>query len=372
MTKEEIQKIYDYSKSKQDIIRKLNINPNQNGINLDKDILKYFSIIGINSKDDLKISNLKKHWLNIQQQDYDLNPKYCLWCGEKLPFEKRKSKCCNQSCANSYTNTQKGPKSEETKNKIRESCKHALLNGTYIPHNQYTCPTSEKYNVYLLNENKRIKSTNLERKNKNFKLISELIKNNEYCLNLDNFNFKDKYVDINSLILHKCTNCGREFYGRITKYGNFVNTKQCCYNCKIESDRKQSIELRQKEIEAGTFQGWKSRNIISYPEKFWMNVLENNNINYIHNYPIKKSDNMSNYFLDFYIEIDDRKIDLEIDGKQHKYKDRQESDKIRDEYLKSLNFEIYRIDWNQINSEIGKEKMKEKIDLFLKYIIKQS
>ena len=39
---EEIQNIYDYSKSKQEIIKKLNINNHQNGRNLDINILKFF------------------------------------------------------------------------------------------------------------------------------------------------------------------------------------------------------------------------------------------------------------------------------------------------------------------------------------------
>ena len=41
----------------------------------------------------------------------------------------------------------------------------------------------------------------------------------------------------------------------------------------------------------------------------------------------------NNWFLDFYIELNNKKIDLEIDGKQHKYKDRIESDTKRDIYI---------------------------------------
>lgn len=90
--------------------------------------------------------------------------------------------------------------------------------------------------------------------------------------------------------------------------------------------------------------------------------MENNNIQYKFNYHFDK------YFLDFYIEINNRKIDLEIDGKQHKYKDRLESDKIRDEFIKYNNIEVYRIDWNEINSEDGKRLMKEKIDNFINFL----
>lgn len=48
------------------------------------------------------------------------------------------------------------------------------------------------------------------------------------------------------------------------------------------------------------------------------------------------------YFLDFLIEKNGKKIDLEIDGKQHK--DRKDHDKERDEYLTNLGYIIYRID----------------------------
>ena len=93
-----------------------------------------------------------------------------------------------------------------------------------------------------------------------------------------------------------------------------------------------------------------------------MNVLSNNNIKYIHNFPFGK------YFLDFYIEIDGRKIDLEIDGKQHKYDERRNSDIIRDEFVKTQGVEVYRIEWNSINTEYGKNLMKEKIEKFLEFI----
>ena len=42
-------------------------------------------------------------------------------------------------------------------------------------------------------------------------------------------------------------------------------------------------------------------------------------------------------------------------------------DSIRDKNLISLGYEIYRIDWNEINTENGKLKMKEKINKFLEF-----
>jgi very-short-patch-repair endonuclease len=113
-------------------------------------------------------------------------------------------------------------------------------------------------------------------------------------------------------------------------------------------------------IAAGTHKGWKSRNIKSYAERFFETVLNNNHISY------ERERYVGKYFLDFVI----GDIDLEIDGKQHQYADRKQSDQVRDEYLRSQGYFVYRIKWNEINSVSGKEMMKDKIDLFLDFVDK--
>lgn len=329
MSLEEIQQVYDYSKSKGEICKKLNIRTNQNGFNIDKDILKYFSQIGINSREQLSKKNLSNHWLEIQKRDYELNPKYCEYCGKKLPFEKRFAKCCNQSCGSALGNKKKGPRSEEEKLKISESLR--------------------KYNKLIGNCNivERI----------------ELIK--KYYNNDVTFN---EIQLLHPEIIKCCKECGKQFIPHLRKNSERISdNKFCSKECHDKNVSNNAKELRRKEIEAGTFQGWTTRNILSYPENFWIKVLKNNNIEYIPNKPIKQENNIYNYFLDFYIEHNGRKIDLEIDGKQHKYKDRKEHDKIRDEYVKSKGIEVYRIPWNEINSENGKQLMKEKINKFLEF-----
>ena len=129
-----------------------------------------------------------------------------------------------------------------------------------------------------------------------------------------------------------------------------------------ELKRIRAKESIKRVIDEGRFVGWKTRNIKSYAEIFWHNVLQNNNIDYISEHYLDKK-----YFLDFYIIKNGIEIDLEIDGKQHKYKDRIEHDKIRDEYIKSKNIIVYRIEWNEIKSENGSNLMKEKIDKFLEF-----
>ena len=155
-----------------------------------------------------------------------------------------------------------------------------------------------------------------------------------------------------------CVVCGKTFY---------TSRKQaeCCSRQCVTLKPGYRENLRMKALERianGTHNGWNSRNISSYAEKFWSEVLNNNGIRYIREYHLGK------YFLDFYIEMGGRKIDLEIDGQQHK---RQvEHDYIRDEFIKLQGIEVYRVQWNNINTESGKIQMKYKIDTFLEYIKK--
>ena len=121
-------------------------------------------------------------------------------------------------------------------------------------------------------------------------------------------------------------------------------------------------------VETGKFVGYTKRPIASFAEKFWMEVLNNNNIPFEFNFYINKRRDLGvdedfGYFLDFKI---GNNIDLEIDGKQHKvFKDRIEKDKHRDELLTNAGWKVYRIDFNEIRTEEGKQLMKNKIDDFL-------
>ena len=166
-----------------------------------------------------------------------------------------------------------------------------------------------------------------------------------------------------------CPICGKQYVG---------NTKTCSKECghiyrktitgigvKEETRKKLSIAV-QKRIKNGTHNGWTTRNIESYAEKFFKKVLENNNIKYEFNKPIKKLDlgiqENGCYFLDFALS---NKIDLEIDGKQHKLEDRKKHDKIRDERLTKNGWKVYRIEWKSLPK--NNEYIKEEIDKFLEW-----
>ena len=63
-----------------------------------------------------------------------------------------------------------------------------------------------------------------------------------------------------------------------------------------------------------------------------------------------------------------KKIDLEIDGNQHKY--RKEHDTTRDGNLSKIGIYVYRIKWININSKKGKSYIKKEINKFLIFMEK--
>ena len=161
----------------------------------------------------------------------------------------------------------------------------------------------------------------------------------------------------------KCVVCGKEFEQTRNSNGRLSNKKTCSTECHTQLKRDNGTKSYKTAKEKGTFVGWRTRNITSYPEKFWIDVLTNNNI------PFERELFYDNkYFLDFVIRIGDCLIDLEIDGKQHQYEDRLKHDLERDKYLKERGVIVYRIKWNTIYTEKGKALMKTKINDFLSFI----
>lgn len=298
--KEVVLNAFINSPRKSDFINKLGLDlSHKNSIIIDNELLIYTSLIGYSKRSDISGDAFRKRWKEKQYNDYMNNPKICPNCGKIIPFEKRNNKYCCQSCGAAVTNKIRGPQSEETKQKISKSVFHGRKETTIL------------------------------------KLQ----------------------------IIEECPICNKQYYPyKETSKGRIKHYKTCSNECSRKLINKQVSLKVQERINNGTFSGWKSRNIISYAEKFWINVLNNNHIDFIKEYHLDKK-----YFLDFYIIKNDVCIDLEIDGKQHKYEDRLIHDKIRDEYVSSKNILIYRIDWNEIKTSKGSLLMKEKIDKFLNW-----
>lgn len=285
-------------------------------------------------KEIIKLCSLYGIDIIRQVGDYVNRKVYCLNCGKEITGNDRfRKKFCCSSCATSYNNKKRSLKTEEEKKKISDSMKNYLLTNT--------------------------------RKRNNFNLISECV-NNGLILNPYNVEYEDMIINTKKYTERTCIVCGNTFKPFINKNGHLYKGSTCSEKCNHELKKQKGIDSYKRIVSEGRFKGWQSRNILSYPEKFWADVLNTNGIDFISNKSLKHEN--SNYFLDFYIEIGNRKIDLEIDGKQHKYEDRIKSDKERDIFVLSNNIEVYRIDWNEINSEKGKQLMKDKIDKFLTFI----
>lgn len=235
---------------------------------------------------------------------YSKDPKKCKQCGDPIPYEKRYNDFCSQSCATKFNNSLRTPKSEEEKEKISRSL--------------------FKYHNWSDEDIDKLKSGELK--------------------------YTRKKVD------KICPTCHTEFKG---KPDQIYCSPKCVHN---SPEYKEKIRQKQLElVKSGEHKGWQTRQQNSYAEEFWMDVLDKHNIRYI-----REDHTNKKYFLDFLIEKDGIFIDLEIDGKQHK--ERVEHDKERDEYITSeLGFIVYRIPWNEIKTEKGKAKMKEKIDNFFEF-----
>lgn len=129
----------------------------------------------------------------------------------------------------------------------------------------------------------------------------------------------------------------------------------------------QNSKLAAQEIlSSGRHKGWVPRNKKSFAEKICEDLLNQNQIQYSREKRIRHI--KQDYSLDFYIETEKHKIDLEIDGKQHNYQDRIELDHIRDNFLSNLGYDIYRIKFKTLKTEVKKREFEEEIQKFINYL----
>ena len=276
LTNEQIEDIFNSTYKKSKICELLNIEYyGKNATYIDNQILEYSSKIGLTTRNDISSKNLHKRYWDNQYKEYELNPKYCINCGKKISFERRFNKCCCASCGTTIGNKIRGKCSEETKRKISQT-----LRNKYGSNNVVSKRTNKKTN------NKRTENKKPPKIYK-YKLISELV-NEGKILNENNYSFEDKTINENILKEKHCLICGRKYYCLINKSGNLSFTKTCSYNCHKQLQIQRGKETAKRVMDEGRFVGWKTRNIKSYAETFWHNVLQNNNIEYISEYFIDK------------------------------------------------------------------------------------
>jgi len=156
----------------------------------------------------------------------------------------------------------------------------------------------------------------------------------------------------------KCNLCSVLFFSQ--KRNQLFCSNKCSAISRDTPEYREKLKQAQlKRIADGIHVGWKSRNQPSYAELFFMKVLSNNNIEY------KFEETCGKYFIDF--AIHSKNIALEIDGKQHLQEDRKASDILKDAYLTSQGWIVYRIPWKSINTSNGKAYIEQEINKFLEF-----
>lgn len=279
----------------------------------------------------------------------NLIQKKCKCCGSIIPYDentdaiKYKAKVfCNSSCAATFNNRR--PHSEESKLK---ASKTALT--------KYYGENLELYEAKL--QIKKEHRSRLRSSRNAIKYYSDGMINGQDYVVCPYCDLRFSQIQIKHLRLHSKT-----FEDLYIEFGNdYKVISDTTYTKKINAGK----ESQQKLIDTGVHQGWQSRKKISYAEKFWKKVLDNNNFEYEREFLINCYN--THYFLDFRLQKGAKVIDLEIDGKQHTYPDHIAHDNTRDKNLSTLGYIVYRIPWNEINSEQGKLEMQNKINNFLDF-----
>jgi very-short-patch-repair endonuclease/predicted nucleic acid-binding Zn ribbon protein len=113
-----------------------------------------------------------------------------------------------------------------------------------------------------------------------------------------------------------------------------------------------------QRVANGTHSGWASRKNLkpSFPEKVVFDILAELNIR------LEREHKCGKWFIDF-ADIN-RKIAIEIDGKQHEWPDRKVSDMRKDTYLISEGWQVHRIKWQKLTKDF-REEVKKKLSNIL-------
>ena len=172
-------------------------------------------------------------------------------------------------------------------------------------------------------------------------------KENRSLIN-DKISFKLKGVG-NKDVEKECEFCKSKFKVKWDKRNQKTCSTTCGSKLKWKNPeykdkmRKISSINAKKQHEEKTGIGWRSRKNLppSYPEKIAIGVLNERKVDYEREYPIQK------YFIDF--AIPRLRIAIEIDGQQHKLKERKMVDDKKDLLLQSMGWKVYRISYPEEN-----------------------
>jgi len=78
----------------------------------------------------------------VTLEKYEADPKFCLFCEQKISFERRRAKFCNSSCSASFNNTGRNRHLNKIKLRPVELCS---CGNTKDRHNKYCAECAQKY-----------------------------------------------------------------------------------------------------------------------------------------------------------------------------------------------------------------------------------
>ena len=177
------------------------------------------------------------------------------------------------------------------------------------------------------------------------------------------FSTKNKRKEINEMVSLKlkrpsktriCKCCSKELE---THSKSRVCSESCRFKLKSIAAKKGRLTAKER----GTLKGWKARTLQpSYPEKYFIDLFDNENItDYVRELPVGK------WFIDF--AFIDKKLAIEIDGKQHEYAERKLKDIEKDNFLSDAGWTVFRIKWKNPVNESNKLFLYSQIEVMKEY-----
>jgi len=164
-----------------------------------------------------------------------------------------------------------------------------------------------------------------------------------------------------------CAHCGTEFLsipnGDVYDNGLGSKTKFCSVECRDAHRHKVLSDNAKQCHKVGKMKSFPTRDNLPKSEAYWMDMLSNYSIPFEHDYRClhNPTDICSGHWflLDFLVYKGNIQIDLELDGKQHKYEDRKLFDVERNRILEELGYLVYRIDISKTTQDDWENQFNE-------------
>lgn len=166
-------------------------------------------------------------------------------------------------------------------------------------------------------------------------------------------------------VIHKtCECCSAPFTTHIRRKRFCSRSCVARYSWSRPEFRNRITEHQRGLVDSGQHKGWLTRGKVapSYPERVFRDILNRHEISFEPERPC------GCYLIDFAIELpNNKKIALEIDGKQHLMPSRQVSDTKKTGFLQDNGWNVYRIPWKSIKSREGKAYLNAEVEKFISY-----